>query len=104
VLHPPGLNHTLGQAVHHSTGASNAISACTMSQADFFPEIVLPCLVPLAVLDALITSKAQAAHHRRSNVRFSDGFGSSRICDTIFKTRGGLARDAIADMRGQALG
>jgi sterol desaturase/sphingolipid hydroxylase (fatty acid hydroxylase superfamily) len=34
-----------------------------------------------------ISSKAHAEHHGRGNVSFSDGFGSSNICDTVFKTR-----------------
>lgn len=34
-----------------------------------------------------ISSKAHAEHHSRGNVSFSDGFGSSNICDTMFKTR-----------------
>ena len=34
-----------------------------------------------------ISSKAHAEHHGRGNVSFSDGFGSSDICDTVFKTR-----------------
>lgn len=136
VLHRPGLIRKLGHAVHHSTGATRSISACYMSFADFFLEIVLPYLVPLslvgagadvsfhlvvaslgaigglyehsgydfavrlpkrdqpgfwsrpgAVLAALITSKAHGEHHRRSDVSFSDGFGSPGICDTVFKTR-----------------
>ena len=41
VLHRPGLIRTLGHSVHHSTGASKGISACYMSPADFFLEIVL---------------------------------------------------------------
>ena len=36
---------------------------------------------------ARISSKAHAEHHSRGNVSYSDGFGSSNICDTIFKTR-----------------
>lgn len=41
----------------------------------------------LMVLAKLISSEAHAAHHARGNVSFSDGFGSSNICDTIFRTR-----------------
>ncbi len=52
VLHRPGLIRQLGHSVHHSTGASKAISACYMSPADFFLEIVLPYLVPLAIAGA----------------------------------------------------
>ncbi|MGH6934726.1 MAG: sterol desaturase family protein, partial [Methylocella sp.] len=52
VLHRPGLILKLGHSVHHSTGASKAISACYMSPADFFLEIVLPYLVPLALIGA----------------------------------------------------
>ncbi|MGH6834514.1 MAG: sterol desaturase family protein [Methylocella sp.] len=143
VLHRPGLIRKLGHSLHHSTGASKAISACYMSPADFFLEIVLPYLVPLALIGAganvlfhvtvaslgavgglyehsgydfavrlpppirsgsglrplawlsyLVTSKAHGEHHRRSNVSFSDGFGSAGICDTIFKTRWDMARAA----------
>ena len=140
VLHRPSLIRKLGHSVHHSTGASKAISACYMSPADFFLEIALPFLVPLALIGAgadvlfhltvaslgaigglyehsgydfairlptlsrsgsrmqplawlsrLVTSKAHGEHHRRSNVSFSDGFGSPGICDTIFKTRWDMA-------------
>ncbi len=141
LLHRPGLIRKLGHSVHHSTGASRAISACYMSAADFFLEIVLPYLLPLMIvragsdvlfhlliaglgavgglyehsgydfsvrlprglggvkgrfLDALagfVTSKAHAEHHRRSNVSFSDGFGSPGICDTAFATRWDLVGD-----------
>jgi sterol desaturase/sphingolipid hydroxylase (fatty acid hydroxylase superfamily) len=34
-----------------------------------------------------ISSRAHAEHHGRGNVSFSDGFGSSNICDTVFRTR-----------------
>ncbi|HEY4849060.1 MAG TPA: sterol desaturase family protein, partial [Methylocella sp.] len=140
VLHRPGLIRKLGHSVHHSTGASKAIGACYMSPPDFFLEIALPYLVPLAIIGAgadvtfhltaaglgavgglyehsgydfavrllrpnrsgsrlqplawlshLVTSKAHGEHHRRSNVSFSDGFGSPGICDTIFKTRWDMA-------------
>jgi sterol desaturase/sphingolipid hydroxylase (fatty acid hydroxylase superfamily) len=143
VLHRPGLFRKLGHSVHHSTGASKAISACYMSPADFFLEIVLPFLVPLALvgggadvlfnltvaslgaigglyehsgydfairlrrpsrsgsrpqpltwLSPLVSSKAHGEHHRRSNVSFSDGFGSPGICDTVFKTRWDLVEAA----------
>jgi sterol desaturase/sphingolipid hydroxylase (fatty acid hydroxylase superfamily) len=146
LLHRPSLFRKLGHSVHHSTGASKAISACYMSPADFFLEIVLPYLVPLALIGAgvdvlfhltaaslgaigglyehsgydfaiclqrenrsgsrfqplallaqLITSKAHGEHHRRSNVSFSDGFGSPGICDTVFKTRW----DMMASSQGQ---
>ncbi len=40
----------LGHELHHSTGASKAISACFMSSADFFLEIVCPFLVPLVLI------------------------------------------------------
>jgi sterol desaturase/sphingolipid hydroxylase (fatty acid hydroxylase superfamily) len=140
VLHRPGLVRKLGHALHHSTGASKAISACYMSYADFFLEIVLPYLVPLALvgagadisfhlivaslgaigglyehsgydfslglenrrgswarpaswLAALVTSKAHGEHHRRSDVSFSDGFGSPGICDTLFGTRWDMAKE-----------
>jgi sterol desaturase/sphingolipid hydroxylase (fatty acid hydroxylase superfamily) len=50
VLHNGPLMRSLGHGLHHSTGASKSISACYMSSADFFLEIVLPYLVPLVVL------------------------------------------------------
>jgi sterol desaturase/sphingolipid hydroxylase (fatty acid hydroxylase superfamily) len=147
LLHRPSLFRKLGHSVHHSTGAAKAISACYMSAADFFLEIVLPFLVPLvlvragaditfqltvaslgaigglyehsgydfavrlprenssgarfqplAILAQLITSRAHGEHHRRSNVSFSDGFGSPGICDTFLKTRWDLA---ASEMRGR---
>lgn len=52
VLHRPRFWHKLGHSVHHSTGASKAISACYMSPADFLLEIALPYLVPLALIGA----------------------------------------------------
>jgi hypothetical protein len=51
-------------------------------------------LQPLAWLSHLVTSKAHGEHHRRSNVSFSDGFGSPGICDTIFRTRWDMAEAA----------
>jgi len=136
VLHRPDMMRRLGHAVHHSTIGSLGISACYMSAADFFLEIVCPYLVPLAfvplgtnflvhslvvtggafgglyehsgydfslalrepkdgrapgrlrlALAKMISSEAHAAHHARGNVSFSDGFGSSNICDTLFRTR-----------------
>jgi sterol desaturase/sphingolipid hydroxylase (fatty acid hydroxylase superfamily) len=50
VLHHPKLMRKLGHAVHHSTGASKAISACYMSAPDFFLEIALPYLLPLVLV------------------------------------------------------
>lgn len=50
VLHRPGLMRPLGHAVHHSTGAAKAVSACYMSGADFFLEITLPYLAPLILV------------------------------------------------------
>jgi len=50
VLHHPWLMRKLGHAVHHSTGASKAISACYMSPPDFFLEIALPYLLPLVLI------------------------------------------------------
>ena len=50
LLHRPSLMRTLRHSVHHSTGASKAISACYMSAPDFFLEIVLPYLLPLALI------------------------------------------------------
>ncbi|WP_245276345.1 sterol desaturase family protein [Methylocapsa aurea] len=142
ILHRPGLIRTLGHSLHHSTGASKGVSACYMSSADFFLEIVLPYLIPLilvgagadvlfhvvvaslgaigglyehsgydfalalprapstsiwrrplAFLAAAVTSKAHGEHHRRSNVSFSDGFGSPGICDAIFATRWDMVGD-----------
>ena len=40
----------LGHALHHSTGASRAITACYMSAPDFFLTIVCPYLVPLILI------------------------------------------------------
>lgn len=40
----------------------------------------------------LVSSKAHSEHHGRGNVSFSDGFGSTGILDTLFKTRWDLAR------------
>lgn len=50
LLHRPSLMRTLRHSVHHSTGASKGISACYMSAPDFLLEIVLPYLVPLALV------------------------------------------------------
>lgn len=50
LLHRPSLMRTLRHSVHHSTGASKGISACYMSPQDFFLEIVLPYLLPLALI------------------------------------------------------
>lgn len=50
LLHDPVRMRTLGHALHHTTGASKAISACYQSVADFFFEIVLPYLLPLALV------------------------------------------------------
>jgi sterol desaturase/sphingolipid hydroxylase (fatty acid hydroxylase superfamily) len=52
LLHRPGLIRKLGHSVHHSTGASRAVSACYMGYADFFLEIALPYLLPLIVVAA----------------------------------------------------
>ena len=48
LLHRPSLIRKLKHSIHHSTGASKGISACFMSGPDFFLEIVLPYLLPLA--------------------------------------------------------
>jgi sterol desaturase/sphingolipid hydroxylase (fatty acid hydroxylase superfamily) len=143
VLHRAALMNRLGHAVHHSTTASCSISACYMSPADFFFEIVLPYLVPLALLGGggsdvvfhavtvtagafgglyehsgydfglalarapgdgvgaklsralavMLSSRAHAEHHSRGNVSFSDGFGSTSLCDTILHTRWDLVQD-----------
>ncbi len=50
ILHRPGIGRMFGHGVHHGTGASQAITACYMSAADFFLEIVLPYLVPLVLI------------------------------------------------------
>lgn len=50
LLHQPALVPVLKHSIHHSTRASRGISACYMSGADFFLEIVLPYLVPLVVV------------------------------------------------------
>lgn len=48
---------------------------------------------PLARFAATrLTSRAHAEHHSRGNVSYSDGFGSSNICDTAFKTRWDLVK------------
>jgi sterol desaturase/sphingolipid hydroxylase (fatty acid hydroxylase superfamily) len=52
VLHRPTLMRKLGHSVHHTTSASRGVSACYMSAADFFLEIVLPYLIPLIVVRA----------------------------------------------------
>ncbi len=44
-------------------------------------------------LARMLSSEAHAAHHSRGNVSFSDGFGSSNICDTLFRTRFDLVPD-----------
>ncbi len=131
VLHDPAYMRKFGHAVHHSTRASRGVSACYMSAADFFLEIVSPYLLPLIliggggtnfvfhalivsagayggvyehsgydfgltlrkaggwrrILGAMLSTEAHGYHHTRGNVSFSDGFGSSNICDTVFKTR-----------------
>jgi sterol desaturase/sphingolipid hydroxylase (fatty acid hydroxylase superfamily) len=50
VLHRPGFGRVLKHSIHHSTDASQAISACYMGAADFFLEIVLPYLLPLVLV------------------------------------------------------
>jgi sterol desaturase/sphingolipid hydroxylase (fatty acid hydroxylase superfamily) len=39
----------------------------------------------------MVSSHAHAEHHRRSDVSFSDGFGSPGLCDTLMGTRWDLA-------------
>ncbi len=46
----------------------------------------------LRFVGSRISSKAHAEHHSRGNVSFSDGFGSSNICDTVFQTRWDLVK------------
>jgi sterol desaturase/sphingolipid hydroxylase (fatty acid hydroxylase superfamily) len=48
-----------------------------------------------------ISSRAHAEHHGRGNVSYSDGFGSSNICDTIFKTRWDLVKPRERRRRAQ---
>ena len=52
LLHQPNIKlmRFLRHSVHHSTRASTAISACYMSPQDFCLEIVLPYLLPLAMV------------------------------------------------------
>lgn len=50
LLHRPSLIRALKHSIHHSTGASKGISACFMSGPDFFLEIALPYLLPLALI------------------------------------------------------
>lgn len=52
LLHQPNIKllRLLRHGVHHSTGATQAISACYMSVPDFFLEIILPYLLPLALV------------------------------------------------------
>ena len=40
----------------------------------------------------LLSSRAHAEHHARGNVSFSDGFGSSSLCDKFFRTRWDLVQ------------
>ncbi|PLB37978.1 sterol desaturase family protein [Aspergillus candidus] len=157
LLHSPRipLIRALKHAIHHSTAASRGLSACYMSGPDFFLEIVLPYLVPLAAIggggadpyfhylvaalgaiggvyehsgydfallisspahphptpssrsstktsppeeeekhsiwstlaDTLLNNRAHGEHHSRTNVSFSDGFGSPGVCDSLFGTR-----------------
>ena len=49
LLHHPRLRW-LGHGLHHTTGASKAISAVYMRSGDFFFNIVCPYLVPLIVI------------------------------------------------------
>lgn len=48
-----------------------------------------PARAPLLmrVFASLAGSHAHGEHHRRSDVSFSDGFGSPGLCDTLFRTR-----------------
>jgi sterol desaturase/sphingolipid hydroxylase (fatty acid hydroxylase superfamily) len=50
LMHHPALMRLLGHSLHHTTGASKAISACYQSAPDFFLEITLPYLLPLALV------------------------------------------------------
>jgi sterol desaturase/sphingolipid hydroxylase (fatty acid hydroxylase superfamily) len=50
LMHHPALMRPLGHTLHHTTGASKAISACYQSGPDFFLEIVLPYLLPLVLV------------------------------------------------------
>lgn len=52
LLHQPNLPlmRFLRHSLHHSTSASRGISACYMSAPDFVLEIILPYLLPLAIV------------------------------------------------------
>jgi sterol desaturase/sphingolipid hydroxylase (fatty acid hydroxylase superfamily) len=50
LLHRREFSRLMKHGLHHSTGASQAISACYMSTVDFFLEIVLPYLIPLVLI------------------------------------------------------
>lgn len=52
LLHNPSiwLMRLLRHSMHHTTTASRGISACYMTAADFFLEIVLPYLIPLCLV------------------------------------------------------
>ena len=51
-----------------------------------------------------ISSKAHAEHHSRGNVSYSDGFGSSNICDTVFQTRWDLVKPRERQRRAEQQG
>lgn len=52
LLHQPHIKllRFLRHGLHHSTGATQAITACYMSPPDFFLEVVLPYLLPMALI------------------------------------------------------
>lgn len=52
-------------------------------------------------LAPLLSSRAHAEHHARGNVSFSDGFGSSSICDTVFRTRWDMVAARSRRRRGE---
>jgi sterol desaturase/sphingolipid hydroxylase (fatty acid hydroxylase superfamily) len=54
---------------------------------DFSVKLAKSANPVLRFVAARLSSRAHAEHHSRGVVSFSDGFGSSNICDTIFRTR-----------------
>ena len=100
LLHQPivPLVRLLKHSIHHSTGATKAISACYMSLPDFFLEVVLPYLVPLALVggggsDALFHSLvaglgAVGGLYEHSGYDFSSTFIPSEGQDLLVQRLG----------------
>ncbi len=63
LLHRVELMRPLGHAIHHSTSASRAITACVMSPADFVLEIVFPYLLPLIAVTAMGSAGSSPLFH-----------------------------------------